>query len=76
MVDYSMNVGSQGIEMDRSCDEMGFDNVEPHVRLATTEKPTVPYDEPTPMQDATIRTSNTQEIEVGPSASDITARTR
>jgi hypothetical protein len=70
---YSMNIGSQGIEQDRSCDMIGFDNVNEDVSKIGRD---VPQDMPAPLEDATIRTSNSQEISMGPSAGDITMRTR
>jgi len=70
---YSMNIGSQGIEQDRSCDVIGFNNVNEDV--SKTGRAT-PQDMPAPLADAVVRTSNSQEIPLGPSAGDITMRTR
>lgn len=74
MASYSMNVGPGGVEQERDCVELGFDNVTPYSRKMATTKPTVPYDKPSAMLNGAIETSNTIGLELGPSAGDITRR--
>ena len=75
MPNYPMNVGEQGQESDRTMVELGFNNIGPYVGH-NSEKSTVPYEKPAPLTDAVIMSSDTQKIELGPSAGDITMRTR
>lgn len=72
MASYSMNTGLP--EPERSVVELGFNNVTPYSRNQSNDKPTVPYDKPTPVSGQSIETSNTISIDLGPSASDITRR--
>ena len=72
MPDYDMNTGVP--HEPRTVIELGFENVRGNV--SSTNKATVPYDKPAPLNDAVTRTSNTQRVDVGPSAGDITRRSR
>lgn len=69
-----MNIGEQGVEQERSVQELNYGNV--HQDANTTTEPTVPYKQSAPLEDAVTRTSDTRIIDVGPSATDITMRTR
>lgn len=73
MPDYSMNTGMP--HEPRTCDVRGFDNVD-SAGISDISKPTVPYFKPAPLADAVTNTSNTQRVDVGPTAGDITRRTR
>lgn len=80
-----MNIGPQGVEQDRTCDDMGFDNV---AQYSTGIGPSqtaykslgsgggATGESPSPLQNAVIETSNTQAVPLGPSAHDIVERTR
>lgn len=73
MGDYSMNTGVPCEP--RTVDVRGFDNVDSE-KISSITKPTVPYFKPAPLMDAVTPTSNTQRVEVGPTAGDITRRHR
>jgi hypothetical protein len=73
MPDYDMHTGVP--HEPRTCDFQGFDNVD-DTNITASEKPTVPYEKPAPLVNAVTQTSNTQRVDVGPSAHDITMRTR
>jgi hypothetical protein len=63
-----MNIGSGGIEQDRSVEILGFQggfNVHP------TTKPMTPYDQPAPLSNAVIQSNDSSRIPVGPSANDL-----
>lgn len=72
MPDLSMNTGVK--HEPRTVALLGFDNV--HGNVASTEKATVPYEVPAPLVVAVTATSNTQQIDFGPAAGEITRRTR
>lgn len=73
MGNLKMNIGEQGVEQDRAVQELNYNNVD---RFFATTKPMTPYDQPAALQDDVNRSSDTKNIDVGPSAMDITARTR
>jgi len=75
MSNLKMNIGDQGVEQERTVQELMYNNVSQHVQIST-EEPTVPYHKPTPIMDDVDRTSDTHNMDIGPSAHDITARTR
>lgn len=67
-----MNIGSQGIEQNRSVNVVGFDSLF-HVNTSpATTKPTVPYDQSAPLTNEVNGSSNSQTIDIGPSAHDKT----
>jgi len=86
MGEYSMNIGSQGIEQERTCDNMGFDSVQAHsagVNEAQTSyhsigtgRGDIPGEMASPLHNATVETNDSQKMSIGPSAGDIVARTR
>jgi hypothetical protein len=72
MPNYPMHTG--GIEQDRSCDVLGFDNVSEDI--SNMDRPTIPKAQPMNLQDAVTRTSDTQKVRVGITSHDITMRSR
>ena len=66
MPNYSLN--NSVPEPDRSLDDPGFNNVYPETN---SRMPTVPYHKSAPLADAAVPTSNTQKIQIGPSAHDL-----
>lgn len=68
----SMNIGPGGIEQDRTINNVGF-NGNFHVNTnPPTTKPMTPYDLPAPLVNMVNESSNSQQIDVGPSAHDKT----
>ena len=73
MPDLSMNTGLA--HEPRTVTLRGFDNVD-DANITASNKPTVPYDQPAHLENAVTDTSNTQLVDVGPTAHDITMRSR
>lgn len=70
MENPKMNIGSGGIEQDRSIDNVGFNgNFHVNTNPATT-KPMTPYDQPAPLTNAVNTSNDSDRIPVGPSAHD------
>jgi hypothetical protein len=62
-----MNIGSGGIEQDRSIENMGFQT---GFNVPSTTKPMTPYDQPAPLSNAVMQSNDSDHIPVGPSAHD------
>lgn len=76
-INPSMNIGSQGIEEDRTINNVEFDSMFHITTAPATEKEaTVPYNSPSHLDNHVNPSSDSQKIEVGPSAHDIVDRTR
>lgn len=76
MASYSMNIGEQGVEQNRECIEVGFDNVSQYTSKASVTETTVPYEAPKMMLHASVESSDTMKPDLGPTAHDITRSTR
>jgi hypothetical protein len=79
----SMNIGDQGVEQDRTYQEVGFSIDDRDVGPAQTafhslgpDRGTLPGELPSPLLNAVTHTSDTQKPDLGPTAHDITRSTR
>lgn len=69
MISESMNIGSQGVEQDRSVDMLGFNNMQHDDGVGPaqtafhtigTDRGTIPMEQPSPLVNAVVQNSDTQ----------------
>lgn len=74
-INPKMNIGEQGVEQDRTVNDVGFNgNFHVNTNPPTEFMPTVPYSGSSPLVNMVNESSDSQKIDVGPSAHDITVR--
>lgn len=74
-INPKMNIGEQGIEQDRTINDVGFNgNFHITTNPDVEREPTVPYNSSSPLVNMVNESSDSQRIDVGPSANDIVRR--
>lgn len=75
VINPKMNIGEQGIEQDRTINDVGFrGNFHITTNPDVEYERTVPYNGPSQLVNKVDESSDSQQIDLGPSANDIVRR--